>query len=94
MVYYEKAYGEVMVELYFTEHAEQMLAEREIQKSWVALTVGQSQRREEQGDGMVHYLRAIPERGGRILRVIVNPEKEPPLVVTAFLDRRITRIEQ
>ena len=82
-----------MIEVHFTEHAEQMLSEREIQKAWVALTVEQSQRREETGDGMVHYLRAIPERGGRVLRVIVDPQKDPPVVVTAFLDRRIKGIE-
>lgn len=71
-------------------HAEQMLLERGIEKAWAELTVAQSQDREERGDGTVHYLKAIPERGDRILRVIINPQEDPPLVVTAFFDRRLT----
>jgi hypothetical protein len=77
------------MELRFTEHAEQMLVERQIEKSWVERTVLQFQRRDEPGDGMTHYLRAIPERDGRILRVIVDPLAELPTVITAFFDRRL-----
>lgn len=82
--------GKVVVrELRFTEHAEAMIAERNIEKAWVTLTVERAQRREEPGNGTVHYLKAISERGDRTLRVIVNPQLEPPVVVTAFFDRRV-----
>jgi hypothetical protein len=36
---------------------------------------------------LTHALRAIPEFGGRVLRVIYNRTKQPPNVVTAFFDR-------
>ena len=79
----------MMISLRFTKHAEHMLARREIDRAWVALTVERPQQREEPGDGTVHYHRVIPERGGRTLRVIVNPETDPPIVVTTFFDRRL-----
>lgn len=42
-------------------------------------------------NGNVHYIRAIPERDGRFLRVIVNHHVEPARVVTVFFDRRLRR---
>lgn len=79
----------MIISLRFTKHAEHTLTRREIEKAWVALTVERPQLREEPGDGTVHYHRAIPERGDRTLRVIVNPETDPPMVITAFFDRRL-----
>lgn len=38
-----------------------------------------------------HALVAIPEREGRILRVIYNHRVQPPRIVTAFLDRSAGR---
>ena len=75
--------------LQFTEHADHMLVERAIEKAWVTLTIERPQGREEPGTGTVHYLRAIPERGGRILRVIVKSQTDPPVVITVFFDRRV-----
>ncbi len=36
---------------------------------------------------LIHALRAIPEFGDRVLRVIYNRTRQPPHVVTAFFDR-------
>ncbi len=36
---------------------------------------------------LTHALRAIPEFGDRVLRVIYNRTKHPPHIVTAFFDR-------
>jgi len=36
-----------------------------------------------------HYLRQIPQNGGKFLRVIVNPTVRPPRVITVFFDRRM-----
>lgn len=47
------------------------------------------ERKERHDDGTVHYLARVSERGGRVLRVVVNPGTRPPSVVTAFLDRRM-----
>jgi hypothetical protein len=38
-----------------------------------------------------HYIKAIPEHGGRFLRVVINHQVEPPRVVTLFFDRRLRR---
>lgn len=44
---------------------------------------------EDAADGTRHFLARVPEQEGRVLRVVVNPQVDPPLVVTAFLDRRM-----
>ncbi len=49
------------------------------------------EKRELMEDGTVHYIRAIPEHGGRYLRVVVNPAADPQRIVTVFFDRRIRR---
>jgi hypothetical protein len=35
-----------------------------------------------------HALARIPERDGRVLRVVYNASVNPPRVVTAYFDRR------
>lgn len=52
-------------------------------------TIAIPERVEEPQDGTRHYLARIPERDGRVLRVVVNPGVDPPLVVSAFLDPRM-----
>ena len=37
----------------------------------------------------MHYTKAIRERGGRILRVVVNTDAQPNRVITVFFDRRL-----
>jgi hypothetical protein len=39
-------------------------------------------------DGNIHYFKSVPEYGGKVLRVIVNPNMKPPRIVTVFFDRR------
>ena len=78
-----------MVEYKFTDHADDMLKERNIREVWVRLTLENPERKESKDDGTVHYLRAIEERGGKYLRVVVNPHVRPRRIVTVFFDRRI-----
>ncbi len=78
-----------MREFVFSEHAYEMLTERNIRESWVRLAMETPERTEAMEDGTVHYIRAIAEHGGRYLRVVVNPHAEPPRIVTIFFDRRI-----
>ncbi len=66
-----------MVEYEFSEHAHDMLKERNIRETWVKLAMEDPEKREPKGDGMVHYIRAIEECGGRYLRVVVNPDVKP-----------------
>jgi hypothetical protein len=39
----------------------------------------------------MHYTKAIRERDGRVLRVVVNADVQPNRVVTVFFDRRLGR---
>ncbi len=75
----------------FSEHAFDMLKERNIQEEWVKLTIEDPERKESKEDGTVHYIRAIKQYGGRYLRVVVNPDVNPKRIVTVFFDRRITK---
>ena len=77
------------MELTYTQHFEDMLLERQIDRSWVERAVSELESLEEPGDGTRHYLRRIAERGERWLRVIVNVAVQPPRAVTVFFDRRL-----
>ena len=81
-----------MVERFsYSEHARNVMKEREIPDDWVELTVNEPERKESKEDGTVHFIRAVAEREGRHLRVVVNTETDPPAVVTVFFDRRLGR---
>ncbi len=80
------------MEYEFTEHASDMLRERKIQKVWVEWAIGDPDKKEMKEDGTVHYIRAIPQYGGRYLRVVVNPATSPHRIVTVFFDRRLRRL--
>lgn len=81
-----------MVEHEFSEHALDMLRERNIEEAWVKLAMEDPHKRERMDDGTIHHVRAIEEHGGRYLRVVVNADVKPQRVVTAFFDRRIERL--
>jgi hypothetical protein len=77
------------MELTYTQHFEDMLLERQIDRSWVERAISEPESIEEPGDGTRHYLHRITERGERWLRVIVNVSAQPPRAVTVFFDRRL-----
>lgn len=79
------------MDIRFTCHARDMLQERSIPEEWVRRTISCPDRTEVGADGNVHYIKAIPENGGRFLRVVVNPHMIPWSVVTVFFDRRVRR---
>jgi hypothetical protein len=72
-----------------SDHAAAAILERDIDPAWVARTLTQADRLEaDRADATLkHALARIPERDGRVLRVIFNFTKEPPHVVTAYFDR-------
>ncbi len=76
----------------FTLHAERMLVERRIERSWVERTIDQPDAIEKDplDIQLLRYYRRIPERGGRFLRVVCRPEPGTTVVVTAFFDRSRT----
>jgi len=68
-----------------------MLTERGIDREWVKRAVAEPEKTEARDGGTVHYLKPIPEHGGRVLRVVTSPESQPLLVITVFFDRRARR---
>ncbi len=80
-----------MVQYQFSEHAEDMLRERNISIEWVQFTLNNPEQKETKEDGTIHYICPIKEYKGKFLRVVVNPSSNPVRVVTAFFDRRIGR---
>jgi len=79
-----------MADLHYSDHAPTVLQERAIAEDWVERAIASPDRRESGPDGNVHYLKAIPERDSRVLRVVVNPLGEGAgRIVTVFFDRRI-----
>jgi hypothetical protein len=72
----------------YTQHARDVMAEREIPQAWVERVLEIPLETEPHEDGTRHYLAPVPEWGNRTLRVVVNEAVEPPRVVTVFFDRR------
>ena len=77
------------MEFQLSEHANSMMKEREINKFWINATLLNYDIIENNDDGTIHYIKSIKEEDGRFLRVIVNPDFSPVLVVTMFFDRRL-----
>jgi len=75
--------------LVFTIHAKTMMHERLIQEDWVINTVKNPDLTELKRNDEKHYVKQIPENGGKYLRVIVNPSVSPHRVITVFFDRRV-----
>ena len=75
----------------WTRHAREMLLERNITEEWVFRAIQDSDYYETGDDGNKHYVKAIPEHGGRQLRVVVNPNVSPNRILTVFFDRRLGR---
>lgn len=74
-----------------TRHARNMLEERGIPEDWLWRALENPDGRESGEDGNIHYTKAIHERAGRVLRVVVNADMEPNRIVTVFFDRRLRK---
>lgn len=78
-----------MIDYEFSEHAYDMLKERDIKESWVRLTLEGADKEEVKEDGTIHHIKSIEEYGGRYLRVVVNATVHPQRIITLFFDRRL-----
>ena len=76
----------------YTAHARDMLTERGIPEEWVIRAIETPLRTENHDDGTTHYLSEVPERSGRVLRVVVGAKAGSVIVVTVFFDRRLRRL--
>ena len=72
-----------------SEHASEVLKERNIKEEWVKLTMENPDNTEAKEDGSIHYIKAVKEYDGRYLRVVFNPDTKK--VITLFFDRRLGR---
>lgn len=75
--------------LIFTRHAESMLAERSIDRSWVEQTVRKPEvvEPDPSRSNTFRAFRAIPERNDRVLRVVYTATDSELRIITAFFDR-------
>jgi len=73
-----------------SDHAIGVLAEREIQTTWVVRVLAAPERtqRDRSDAELMHALGRIAERDGRVLRVVYNAAVRPPRIVTVYFDRR------
>ncbi len=72
-------------------HFREMLKERGIPEKWVKQVLANPDIIENKDDGTTHYIKRIKEYDDRWLRVIINEDKIPAKIVTAFFDRRLRR---
>jgi hypothetical protein len=75
-----------------TEHARDALETRNIELRWLEHVIDSPEAMEPDlvDPDLEHRLARIPERGDRILSVIVNRTATPLRIITAFFDRRRT----
>jgi hypothetical protein len=79
------------MEYVLTDHARKRIQQRGISEDWIAATLIQPARTENDGHDptLAHALRAIPERSFKVLRVIYNETKDPVTIVTAYFDSEV-----
>jgi len=79
--------------LRFTRHADDVIVERKLDRSWIEMTV----RRPDWSSpdpvraGVERRFREIPDNGGRILRVACSESEEEIRILTVFFDRNARR---
>ena len=74
-----------------TQHANDVLAEREIPSEWLERVLDAPEMVEPDKDDpqLIHHLAVISEHGNRVLRVVFNHQVTPVQVVTAYFDRKM-----
>lgn len=72
----------------YSLHAEEALAERGIDRAWIEAAIARPDRTEpDPRPGRTRSYRAIPEFGGRVLRVVHRPAGADIMVITVHFDR-------
>ena len=75
--------------LRFTRHAQDVIVERELDHTWIERTVREPEwsRPDPRRAGVERRFRAIPEFGGRVLRVACFETADEIRILTIFFDR-------
>jgi len=71
-----------------SNHGAKRLQQRKIKLEWInaTLEIPDEVVEDESDSTILHALKAIPEKGFKILRVIYNEETKPVTIVTAYFD--------
>ena len=79
--------------LRFTRHAEDAIGERELDPEWIEMTVREPEwsHPDPRRSGVERRFRAIPEFGGRILRIACIETADEIRILTVFFDRDARR---
>ncbi|PJH76136.1 MAG: hypothetical protein CO064_02880 [Anaerolineae bacterium CG_4_9_14_0_8_um_filter_58_9] len=80
-----------MPDFVISAHARDMLIERNIPEEWIWRALNSPDRKRMGRDGNLHFTKAIKEKEGRVLHIVVNPNVFPNRIVTLFFDRRLGR---
>lgn len=74
-----------------TQHATEVLIEREIDLHWVEFTLNFPEliEQDREDDELEHRLAVIKEYGNRVLRVVFNKQVKPIRIVTVYFDRKM-----
>lgn len=78
-----------MASFVLSAHAKFVLAERGILAAWIEQVMSSPEKIEPDryDSALTHAMSAIPQFGGRTLRVIYNDNVTPRRIVTAYFDR-------
>ena len=81
------------VKVTYTRHALAVLEERGLEAAWVEATLLRPDctAPDPAGAGTRRYDRSIPERDGRVMRVVAVESGDERRILTVFLDRRARR---
>ena len=65
-----------------------MLEERNITEEWLRRVLRHPDKTKLGEDGNRPFYKAIRERSGKVLHVVINPNVQPNRVITLFFNRR------
>ena len=73
-----------------SDHAEERIRRRKIKREWIEATLNSPDRTDgdKEDPALAHALKAIPEKGFKVLRVVYNETTEPVTIVTVFFESR------
>lgn len=74
-----------------TKHAKLVILERKIKPEWIDFSISfpQAKQRDRIDPLLIHFLGVIEEKENRVLRVILNQAEKPPVIITAYFDRKM-----
>ena len=73
-----------------SDHAEERIRQRKIKQEWIEAALSNPDRTDgdKEDPTLAHALKAIPEKGFKVLRVVYNETTEPVTIVTVFFESR------